>query len=110
MARYGLLADNEKKLDYVLRLTLPKILERRLQTRIYKEGGLAKSIHHARCLIRGRHIRVGKDTVNAAQFRVRVDSEKKVDFTNNSPFGGGKPGRVKRKSGKRAAAKKEVAA
>jgi ribosomal protein S4 len=33
-------------------------LERRLQTQVFKLG-LAKSIHHARVLIRQRHIRVG---------------------------------------------------
>jgi small subunit ribosomal protein S9e len=105
MVRYGLLNDNEKKLDYVLGLTLTKFLERRLQTRIYKEGGMAKSIHHARCLIKQRHIRVGKDLVTAPQFMVRVESEKKIDFAATSPFGGAKPGRVKRKNNKRRAAK-----
>jgi small subunit ribosomal protein S9e len=33
-------------------------LERRLQTQVFKLG-LAKSIHHARVLIRQRHIRCG---------------------------------------------------
>ena len=107
MVRYGLLSENEKKLDYVLGLTLTKFLERRLQTRIYKEGGMAKSIHHARCLIRQRHIRVGKDLVTAPQFMVRVESEKKIDFTATSPLGGGAPGRVKRKNNKRRAAKEK---
>lgn len=36
-------------------------LERRLQTLVFKLG-LAKSIHHARVLIRQRHIRRGLDT------------------------------------------------
>jgi glutathione S-transferase len=35
------------KLDYVLSLTVPELLERRLQTIVFKLG-LAKSIHHAR--------------------------------------------------------------
>ena len=43
-------------LDYVLQLTTQKLLERRLQTKVYKQS-LAKSIHHARVLIRQRHIR-----------------------------------------------------
>ena len=60
--------------------------------------GLAKSIHHARVLIRQRHIRVGKQIVNIPSFMVRVDSQKHIDFALNSPFGGGRPGRVKRKS------------
>jgi len=36
---------------------------------------------------------------------VRVDSQKHIDFSLTSPFGGGRPGRVKRKN-MRAAAKK----
>merc|ERR1712151_398694 len=59
MMRLGLLLENERKLDYVLGLTTAKIMERRLQTKVFKLG-LAKSIHPARCLIRHRHIRVGK--------------------------------------------------
>lgn len=47
------------KLDYVLALKVEDFLERRLQTCVYKLG-LAKSIHHARVLIRQRHIRYVK--------------------------------------------------
>jgi len=32
---------------------------------------------------------------------VRTDSEKTIDFASTSPFGGGRPGRTKRKSVKR---------
>eukprot|EP00747_Dinoflagellata_sp_TGD_P150282 gnl/TRDRNA2_/TRDRNA2_177094_c0_seq15.p1 gnl/TRDRNA2_/TRDRNA2_177094_c0~~gnl/TRDRNA2_/TRDRNA2_177094_c0_seq15.p1 ORF type:complete len:193 (+),score=60.26 gnl/TRDRNA2_/TRDRNA2_177094_c0_seq15:86-664(+) len=96
MVRLGLLLENERKLDYVLGLTTAKIMERRLQTKVFKLG-LAKSIHHARCLIRQRHIRVGKQICNIPSFVVRLDSEKHVDFALTSPFGGGRPGRVRRK-------------
>merc|ERR1711881_476260 len=98
MMRLGLLLENEKKLDYVLGLTTAKIMERRLQTKVFKLG-LAKSIHHARCLIRQRHIRVGKQICDIPSFLVRVDSEKHIDFALTSPFGGGRPGRVRRKRG-----------
>jgi small subunit ribosomal protein S9e len=54
--RLGILDESKNKLDYVLALTLEDFLERRLQTRVFKLG-LAKSIHHARVLIRQRHIR-----------------------------------------------------
>jgi len=43
------------RLDYVLALKIEDFLERRLQTQVFKSG-LAKSIHHARVLIRQRHI------------------------------------------------------
>lgn len=75
--------------------------ERRLQTQVYKLG-LAKSIHHARVLIRQRHIRVGKQIVNVPSFVVRLDSQKHIDFALTSPFGGGRPGRTKRKRSKAA--------
>ena len=56
MYRYGLLQEDQDKLDYVLALTPQNFLERRLQTLVFKQG-LAKSIHHARVLIFQRHIR-----------------------------------------------------
>eukprot|EP01056_Protomagalhaensia_sp_Gyna25_P000244 Protomagalhaensia_sp_Gyna_25__243@NODE_1113_length_2176_cov_879_138512_g882_i0_p2_GENE_NODE_1113_length_2176_cov_879_138512_g882_i0NODE_1113_length_2176_cov_879_138512_g882_i0_p2_ORF_typecomplete_len196_score40_29Ribosomal_S4/PF00163_19/4_8e32S4/PF01479_25/5_5e03S4/PF01479_25/1_1e06FoP_duplication/PF13865_6/3FoP_duplication/PF13865_6/2_6e02_NODE_1113_length_2176_cov_879_138512_g882_i096683 len=96
MSRLGLLSEQEQKLDYVLGLTVSKLLERRLQTQVFKTG-MAKSIHHARVLIAQRHIRVGKQLVNIPSFCVRVDSNKHIDFAVTSPLGGGRPGRVRRK-------------
>ena len=96
MSRYGLLEDHELELDSILQLTTQKLLERRLQTKVYKQG-LAKSIHHARVLIRQRHIRVGAQLVNVPSFVVRTASEKHIDFSVNSPYGQGGPGRNARK-------------
>ena len=79
-----------------LALTPEIFLERRLQTIVFKLG-LAKSVHHARVLIKQRHIRVGKQIVNIPSFLVRADSQKHIDYSLNSPLGGGRPGRVKRK-------------
>lgn len=95
LTRLGLLDESRQALDYVLSLKVQDFLERRLQTQVVKLG-LAKSIHHARVLIKQRHIRVGKQLVNVPSFMVRVDSQKHIDFSLNSPFGGGRPGRVKR--------------
>ena len=97
MVRYGVLGNDEKRLDAVLSLSTQRFLERRLQTLVFKLG-LAKSIHHARVLIRQRHIRVGKQVVNVPSFMVRVDAQKHIDFALSSPFGGGRPGRNKRKA------------
>ena len=77
--RTGVLAEDKMKLDYVLALKPEDFLERRLQTQVSRyldldiyrsinmylslqvfKLGLAKSIHHARVLIRQRHIRVRK--------------------------------------------------
>ena len=104
LTRYGLLGDDEKNLDAVLTLTTDKMLERRLQTKVFKQR-LARSIHEARVMIKQRHIRVGKQMCNVASLILRTDSEKHVSFTEDSPFGGGRPGRNARKrAAQRAAA------
>ncbi|KAK6160981.1 hypothetical protein DH2020_004362 [Rehmannia glutinosa] len=87
---FGLLDESRDKLDYVLDLIVENFLERRLLTLVFK-ACMAKSIHHARVLIKQRHI--------------RVDTQKYIDFSHTSPFGGGHYGRVKRKNQKAAAKK-----
>uniref|UniRef100_A0A494G8B7 RNA-binding S4 domain-containing protein n=1 Tax=Solanum lycopersicum TaxID=4081 RepID=A0A494G8B7_SOLLC len=76
---------------------MENILKQCLQTLIFKTS-MAKSIHHARMLIRQRHIRLG---------RVRSDSQKHIDFSLTSLVGSGCPGKVKQKNQK-AAAKKDA--
>ena len=56
LVRIGVLDETKMRLDYVLALKIENFLERRLQTQVLKSG-LAKSICHARVLIRQRHIR-----------------------------------------------------
>lgn len=97
LVRLGVLDETRQQLDYVLALKPADFFERRLQTQVFKLG-LAKSIHHARVLIRQRHIRVGKQIVNIPSFMVRTDSQKHIDFSITSPYGGGRPGRNKRKA------------
>ncbi|RLN41089.1 40S ribosomal protein S9-2-like [Panicum miliaceum] len=86
MNRYDLLGEGQKKLDYVLVLTVENFLQRRLQTIVFKNS-MAK---------------VGRQLVNIPSFMVRVDPEKHIDFSLTSPLGGGEPGRVKRKNQKKA--------
>merc|ERR1712098_655765 len=100
LVRVGVLSEDQMKLDHVLGLKIENFLERRLQTQVFKLG-LAKSIHHARMLIRQRHIRVRKQVVNVPSYIVRLYSQKHIDFSLKSPFGGGRPGRVKRKNAKK---------
>merc|ERR1712159_447869 len=97
MIRYGILDEDKQRLDYVLALKIEDFLERRLQTLVHKRG-LAKSIHHARVLIRQKHIRVGRQIVDIPSFMVRMESQPHIEFSLSSPFGGGRPGRVRRKS------------
>ena len=96
MVRLGLLKDSERKLDYVLGLTIAQFLERRLQTLVVKRK-LASSVHHARVLIRQKHIAVGKQMVNIPSFMVRVSSEQHIQNSATSVFKTGKLGRTKRK-------------
>jgi len=44
---------------------------------------------------------VRKQVVNIPSFVVRLDSQKHIDFSLRSPYGGGRPGRVKRKNAKK---------
>ena len=96
MVRLGLLKDSERKLDYVLGLTISQFMERRLQTLVVKKK-LAESVHHARVLIRQRHIAVGKQMVNIPSFMVRVSSEQHIQTSATSVFKTGKLGRAKRR-------------
>ncbi|KAG1783439.1 hypothetical protein EV702DRAFT_1062464 [Suillus placidus] len=89
LVRIGVLDETRMHLDYVLALKVD-FLERRLKTQVFKTN-LAKSIHHARVLIRQRHIRY--QIVNIP--------------SNTSPYGGGRPGRVKRKPAAAAAKREE---
>ena len=96
MIRLGLLLESEKKLDYVLGLTLSQFMERRLQT-LVAQRKLANSIHHSRVMIRQRHIAVGKQMVNIPSFMVRVSSEQHIQISPKSVFKTGENGRMKRK-------------
>merc|ERR1711893_314223 len=100
LVRIGVLDEDKMKLDYVLSLRMEDFMERRLQTQVFKTG-LAKSIHHARVLIRQRHIRVRKQVVNVPSYIVRLDSQKYIDLAHDSALAGGRPGRVKRKNAKK---------
>lgn len=95
LRRIGVLDEDKEELDFVLGLTVEDFMERRLQTQVFKLG-FAKSVHHARVLIRQRHIRVRKQIVNVPSFVVRTDSATHISFSPNSPLGGGPPGRVRR--------------
>lgn len=102
MVRLGVLKENERKLDYVLGLTLSQIMERRLQTLVAKRK-LANSVHHARVLIRQRHIAVGKQLVNIPSYLVRVSSEQHIQLAPTSVFKTGKLGRTKVKKSRKGA-------
>ena len=96
IVKLGLLKENERKLDYVLGLTIAQFMERRLQTQVAVRNH-AKSLHHARVLIRQRHISVGKQLVDIPSYMVRVSSEQHIQFAPTSVYKTGALGRLKRK-------------
>ena len=96
MVRMGLLKETERKLDYVLGLTIAQFMERRLQTLVMKRK-IANSVHHARVLIRQKHIAVGKQMVNIPSFMVRVSSEQHIQHAPTSCIKTGAMGRMKKK-------------
>src|SRR5271156_7241894 len=73
LVRVGVLDESRMKLDYVLALKVEDFLERRLQTCVYKLG-LAKSIHHARVLIKQRHIRYAITRKSGENLRLTITS------------------------------------
>ena len=81
-------------------LTLNKLLDRRLQTRLAHDSFHSKSVHQARVNIKQRHIRVGKNLVNSSSFMVRTESEKKINLAPLSPYETNKPSRTSKKKNK----------
>ncbi|MCD6487892.1 MAG: 30S ribosomal protein S4 [Desulfurococcales archaeon] len=80
----GLLPENAT-LDDVLSLTVEDLLERRLQTLVYRKG-LARTIYQARQLIVHGHIAIGGRRVTAPGYIVRRDEEDLIGYAPTSPF------------------------
>jgi small subunit ribosomal protein S4 len=84
LKRIGILS-NDAVLDNVLDLAITDILERRLQTIIFRKG-LASSIHQARQLINHRHIAVGTKKIFAPGYLVQKIEEDNISFASTSPL------------------------
>ncbi len=82
LVKYGILSE-DAELDDVLNLTVRDILNRRLQTLVYKKG-LAKTIKQARQLIVHKHIMVGDKVVNVPSYLVKKEEEELIKFHPNS--------------------------
>ncbi len=80
LKRRGML-DKTGKLEDVLALDVEHLLERRLQTQVYKKG-LANSLKHARQLIVHGHIAVNNRRITIPSYIVSVDEEHGIDFYN----------------------------
>lgn len=84
LVKFGLLKEGAK-LDDVLNLRVEDLLERRLQTIVYRKG-LAKSIYEARQLIVHGHIAIGGRRVRSPGYVVSIDEEPLVGFYYKSSY------------------------
>lgn len=85
LKRKGILKQGETTMDLddVLSLSVVDVLERRLQTRVYKKE-LANTIKHARQLIVHGHIAVGGRRVTIPSYIIREDEEGKIGYYGKS--------------------------
>lgn len=81
----GLLNSENSTVDDILSLTVRDVLERRLQTIVYRKG-LAKTIHQARQLIVHGHIAIAGRRVRSPSRLVTREEEALVDYAVTSPF------------------------
>lgn len=84
MDRLGILPKTAA-LDEVLDLALEDLLERRLQTLVFRKG-LAKSVFQARQLITHGHIAIGGKRVLTPNYLVLRDEEPKIAYSPTSPL------------------------
>jgi len=75
LTRLGIL--NNYSLEGVLALTIDDILNRRLQTIVYRKG-LANSVKQARQFVTHRHVAVGDNLVNVPGYIVPGDKEERI--------------------------------
>jgi small subunit ribosomal protein S4 len=83
LRRRGILKETNSRLEDVLALRINDILERRLQTMVYKKG-LANSLKHARQLIVHGHIAVNGRKVTIPSYIVDVEEDGKIGYYDMS--------------------------
>jgi small subunit ribosomal protein S4 len=84
LVRRGIL-KKEPNLDNVLDLTLEDLLERRLQTIVFRMG-LACSMHHARQLVTHGHISLNAARVMTPSRIITLQEEENIQYTPKSPL------------------------
>ena len=82
LRRYGLLSP-EAGLANILSITLRDVLERRLQTQVYKQN-LASSVKQARQFITHEHISIGGKVVTSPSYLVSLSEESQITFRPSS--------------------------
>lgn len=84
LKRLGMLPQ-DAVLDNVLDMTIEDVLERRLQTIIFRKG-LAKTVFQARQLITHGHIAVEDKKVFSPSYLVPRDEESKIAYSPTGPL------------------------
>lgn len=82
LRRLGILNENDS-IDDVLSLEITDVLERRLQTIVYRNG-LANTPKQARQFVSHGHIVVGDSRVTAPSRKIATVEEDRVDFDQSS--------------------------
>ena len=84
LSRLGILPKTAA-LNDVLDLTLETVLERRLQTLVFRKG-LATSLYQARQLITHGHIAIENRRVSSPSYLVKENEEAKITYAPTSPL------------------------
>lgn len=84
LRRLGLVGENAT-LDDVLGLSVENLLDRRLQTIVYKKG-MAKTPRQARQLVLHGHIVIAGQRATVPSYLVPVDEERTISHVAGSPF------------------------
>jgi small subunit ribosomal protein S4 len=71
------------KLDQILALEVPSVLQRRLQSILYKKG-LARTMKQARQFIVHRHVAIGDKEITAPSYLVSLEEENNIMFKGTS--------------------------
>ncbi len=83
--KMGLLESEQGTVDEILGLTTEHVLQRRLQTIVYRKG-LARTIHEARQMIVHGHIAIAGRRVTSPGYLVSRDEEDLIDIAPGSPL------------------------
>ena len=83
LIKLNLLNKDAADLEQVLGLTINKILDRRLQTLVYKKG-LAKTQKQARQFITHGNVAIKGQKINIPGYLVNADEEHYIEFVKNS--------------------------
>ncbi|MFW9966870.1 MAG: 30S ribosomal protein S4 [Candidatus Thorarchaeota archaeon] len=84
LVRIGALTG-EPTLDSVLDLTIEDVLERRLQTIVFRKG-MASSAHHARQLVTHGHVALNQAKVTTPSRLISVAEENRITYIAKSPL------------------------